>query len=143
MDNHTRESLAIRVGQRIRGIKVVEELERVALEHGWPQRIQVDNGPEFISKDLDLWAYWNRVKLDFSRPGKPTDNAFIESFNARFRLGQGLRFGLLVWLLWAVPIFLIDYATMPIPLGLTGAQIGLELIDMLILGLAAAGIYRE
>ena len=58
-------------------------------------------------------------------------------------LGQGLRFGLLVWLIWAVPIFLIDYATMPIPLGLTGTQIGLELIDMLILGVTAAGIYRD
>ena len=58
-------------------------------------------------------------------------------------LGQGLRFGLLVWLLWAVPIFLIDYATLPVPLGLVGMQIGLELIDMLVLGMAAAGIYRE
>jgi hypothetical protein len=58
-------------------------------------------------------------------------------------LGQGLRYGLLVWLIWAVPIFLIDYATMPVPFGLTGMQIGLELVDMLILGLTAAGIYRE
>ena len=47
--------------------------------------IQVDNGPEFISKSLDWWAYWNKVKLDFSRPGKPTDNAVIESFNGRLR----------------------------------------------------------
>ena len=47
--------------------------------------IQVDNGPEFISKSLDWWAYWNQVKLDFSRPGKPTDNAVIESFNGRLR----------------------------------------------------------
>jgi len=86
VDNHTRESLAIYVNQRIRGIKVVEVLEKVVLEHGMPERIQVDNGPEFISKDVDLWAYWNKVKLDFSRPGKPTDNAYIESFNARFRL---------------------------------------------------------
>ena len=61
-------------------------LEGVVDEHGLPKAIRVDNGPEFISKDLDLWAYWNKVKLDFSRPGKPTDNAFIESFNARFRL---------------------------------------------------------
>jgi putative transposase len=45
----------------------------------------VDNGPEFISKEVDLWAYSNGVKLDFSRPGKPTDNTFIESFNGRFR----------------------------------------------------------
>ncbi len=43
------------------------------------------NGPEFISKDLDRWAYWNHVELDFSRPGKPTDNALIEAFNSRFR----------------------------------------------------------
>ena len=57
-------------------------------------------------------------------------------------LGQGLRFGLLVWLIWAVPIFLIDYATMPVPAGLIGMQIGLELVDMLILGTTAAGIYR-
>lgn len=86
VDNHTRESLAINVAPRIRGMEVAEVLERVSKEHGKPQRIQVDNGPEFISKDVDLWAYWNHVKLDFSRPGKPTDNAYIESFNARFRL---------------------------------------------------------
>jgi len=45
----------------------------------------VDNGPEFISRELDLWAYAREVQLDFSRPGKPTDNGFIESFNSRFR----------------------------------------------------------
>ncbi|MCC9169222.1 integrase core domain-containing protein, partial [Pontibacter harenae] len=50
-----------------------------------PKRIQVDNGSEFISKALDKWAYDNKVTLDFSRPGKPTDNAFIESFNGSFR----------------------------------------------------------
>ena len=45
----------------------------------------MDNGPEFITKSLDWWAYFNKEKLDFSRPGKPTDNAFIESFNGKFR----------------------------------------------------------
>ena len=85
VDNHTRESLTLHVGQRIGGMDVVQKLEHVADEHGLPKAIRVDNGPEFISKDLDMWAYWNKVKLDFSRPGKPTDNAFIESFNARFR----------------------------------------------------------
>ncbi len=86
VDNHTRESLAIHTAQRIRGSEVVQVLECVVKEHGKPQTIQVDNGPEFVSKDVDLWAYWNHVKLDFSRPGKPGDNAYIESFNARFRL---------------------------------------------------------
>ena len=85
VDNHTRESLATRVGQRLRGLDVVRELEGIAASAGRPKVIRVDNGPEFISKDLDLWAYWNKVKLDFIRPGKPTDNAFIESFNGRLR----------------------------------------------------------
>ena len=52
---------------------------------GYPKTIRVDQGSEFVSRDLDLWAYANNVTLDFSRPGKPTDNAFIESFNGRFR----------------------------------------------------------
>ncbi len=52
---------------------------------GGPFAFRVDNGPEFISKALDQWACWNKVTLDFSRPGKPTDNAFIESFNGRLR----------------------------------------------------------
>ncbi len=85
VDNCTREALALYTAQRIKGIDVVAVLEQVAKEHGLPEAIQVDNGPEFISKDVDLWAYWNKVKLEFSRPGKPTDNATIESFNARFR----------------------------------------------------------
>jgi transposase InsO family protein len=50
-----------------------------------PKQIQVDNGSEFVSKALDKWAYEKKVTLDFSRPGKPTDNPFIESFNGRFR----------------------------------------------------------
>ena len=61
-------------------------LEDVSAHRGHPKSIRVDNGPEFISKSLDWWAYFNKVKLDFSRPGKPTDNAFIESFNGKFRI---------------------------------------------------------
>ena len=56
------------------GDEVVRVLEGVASQRGKPQTIRVDNGPEFISRSLDLWAYFNGVKLDFSRPGKPTDN---------------------------------------------------------------------
>lgn len=85
VDNHTRESLALYPSQRIRGIEVAEVLEEVTKQKGFPKRIEVDNGPEFISKDLDRWAYWNKVELDFSRPGKPSDNALIEAFNSRFR----------------------------------------------------------
>jgi putative transposase len=60
-------------------------LERVCKEMGYPSAIRVDQGSEFVSRDLDLWAHQNHVTLDFSRPGKPTDNAFIEAFNRRLR----------------------------------------------------------
>ena len=64
---------------------VVLTLERVCGLVGYPKTIRVDQGSEFISRDLDLWAYTNNVILDFSRPGKPTDNAFIEAFNSKLR----------------------------------------------------------
>ena len=86
VDNFTRESLAIRVGQRLTGDDVVAALEEVRKRRGAvPGSIRVDNGPEVVGKSLDWWAYFNQVTLDFSRPGKPTDNAFIESFNGRLR----------------------------------------------------------
>lgn len=68
-----------------RGGDVVETLDRACRRAGYPKTIRVDQGSEFISRDLDLWAYQRGVELDFSRPGKPTDNAFIESFNGKFR----------------------------------------------------------
>lgn len=64
---------------------VVRTLEQVCPKIGYPKTIRVDQGSEFISRDLDLWAYTKGVTLDFSRPGKPTDNAYIEAFNGRFR----------------------------------------------------------
>lgn len=68
-----------------RGEDVVATLDRICRRMGYPATIRVDQGSEFISRDLDLWAYQRNVTLDFSRPGKPTDNAFIEAFNGRFR----------------------------------------------------------
>lgn len=85
VDNFTRECLAIEVDQRLSGEHVVGVLMDLQIARGLPAAIRVDNGPEFISKALDRWAYENDVTLDFSRPGKPTDNAFIESFNGRLR----------------------------------------------------------
>ena len=85
VDKLTRLSPAIDVRLSYRGADVVQTLERVASVYGRPKRIRVDNGPEFISKELDLWAWLHGVELDFSRPGKPTDNAFAESFNGKFR----------------------------------------------------------
>lgn len=85
VDNYTRESLAIDVGQSLKGEDVVNTLNRIAAHRGLPATIKVDNGSEFISKAMDRWAYERGVELDFSRPGKPTDNAKVESFNGRFR----------------------------------------------------------
>lgn len=86
IDNFSRKCVAIEVGQSLKGNDVVNTLERLHVLYGIrPQRIKVDNGPEFISKELDRWAYENKVVLDFSRPGRPTDNPFIESFNGSFR----------------------------------------------------------
>lgn len=64
---------------------VVHRLEQICAVVGYPKTIRIDQGTEFVSRDLDLWAYTHGVTLDFSRPGKPTDNAFIEAFNGRLR----------------------------------------------------------
>jgi putative transposase len=86
VDNYSRKCHATEVGQSLKGMDVVRIMNQIRHECGrLPQRIQVDNGSEFISKDFDRWAYENGVTLDYSRPGKPTDNPFIESFNGSFR----------------------------------------------------------
>jgi putative transposase len=85
VDMFSRFSPATEVRFNFRGADVVEVLERVCRQVGFPMAIRVDQGSEFVSRDLDLWAYQRDVTLDFSRPGKPTDNAFIESFNGKFR----------------------------------------------------------
>jgi putative transposase len=85
LDLYTRECLDITVGRGLTGHDVVRALEGLRFDRGLPQRIYCDNGSEFVSAAMDLWAYTNKVILDFSRRGKPTDNATIESFNGRFR----------------------------------------------------------
>ena len=85
VDNFSRECLAIEVGQSITGQNVAAVMDRLVQDRGVPDRIQCDNGSEFISRVLDKWAYENGVIIDFSRPGKPMDNAIIESFNGSFR----------------------------------------------------------
>ena len=85
VDTFTRLSPTIDERQNYRGSDVVETLERIAVEIGYPKTIRLDNGPEFVSKEFDLWVFVKGMTLDFSRPGKPTDNAFIESLNGKFR----------------------------------------------------------
>lgn len=85
VDNFSRETLAITVDYALKGHGVVGAVAMIGPIRGLPRRGQVDNGSEFISKSLDKWAYENSVELGFSKPGKPTYNPFIESFNGRFR----------------------------------------------------------
>jgi putative transposase len=85
MDVYSRECLNIYADNKITGDTVVDILDSISYHRGQPERIRVDNGPEFISRALDNWAYENNIKLEFSRPGKPVDNAFIESFNGSLR----------------------------------------------------------
>lgn len=81
VDVLTRKSFAIEVGPRLRSEDVVRVLTKVAEVRGEPKRIYCDNGSEFQSRLVDLWAYSRKVQMEFSRPGKPTDDAHIESFN--------------------------------------------------------------
>ena len=85
VDCHTREALSIVARVNFRAFQVVEVLDELVRVRGRPKSLRVDNGPEFAGRMLDQWAYLKGVELDFSRPGKPTDNAYIEAFKARLR----------------------------------------------------------
>ena len=85
VDDFTRECLAIEVDTSLPGLRVARVLDCLVADRGRPQSIVVDNGPEFIGKVLDGRAYRHEVHLDFIRPGKPNENAFIESFNGKMR----------------------------------------------------------
>ena len=73
--------LAVEPRFSFKAVNVVEVLSKPVKTRGAARAIRCDNGPEFVSRILDQWAYWNKVELDFSRPGRPTDNAFIGSFS--------------------------------------------------------------
>jgi putative transposase len=85
VDDFTRECVAIEVDRSLPGLRVTRVLNRLAGTIGLPQTIVVDNGPEFAGRTLDAWAYAHGVTLRFIRPGKPIENAYVESFNGKFR----------------------------------------------------------
>src|SRR5262245_7536351 len=85
VDVHTHEALVAEVDSSLPASRVIRSLEIAALERGYPERITIDNGPEFRSAALDAWAYERRVTLEFIQPGKPTQNPVIESYNGRMR----------------------------------------------------------
>src|SRR5919107_1476212 len=85
VDTYTRECLAIEVDRSLPGARVTRVLEQLIERLGRPELVVVDNGPEFAGRVMDAWAYRHGVTLRFSDPGKPIQNAYIESFNGKFR----------------------------------------------------------
>jgi len=85
IDKWHRQCVALQADFSLTGQSVVDAMNAIALSRQLPYAITVDHGTEFTSKALDEWCYLRGVKLDFIRPGKPTENAFIESFNGRLR----------------------------------------------------------
>ncbi len=85
VDDYSRKCHRTEVDTSINGVRVARTLNEIALVEGLPESITIDNGPEFIGKALDAWAYQRGVKLNFIRPGKPVENAYIESFNGKLR----------------------------------------------------------
>ena len=84
-DTFTRQCLGQEVDTSLSGQRATRLLDRAVAQYGLPAELQMDNGTEFRSKAMDLWAYENKLKLVFIEPGKPTQNGHIESFNGRFR----------------------------------------------------------
>jgi len=85
VDDYSRECPAIEVDTSLGGCRVVDVLEKLAETRGLPEAVTMDNGPEFVGRALDEWAYRKGVKLNFIRPGKPVENAFAESFIGKLR----------------------------------------------------------
>jgi putative transposase len=85
VDDYTRECLWIEVDRSLSGHRVTRVLDNLIELRGKPQSLVMDNGPEFAGLTLDRWAYREQVQLNFIQPGKPTQNAYVESFNGKFR----------------------------------------------------------
>ena len=85
LDEHTRECLAIEVDRKLNSRNVMDVLSQLFIEHGTPQYIRSDNGPEFIAKQLRWWLKRNKINTLFIEPGSPWENGYIESFNGKLR----------------------------------------------------------
>ena len=85
VDDYTRECLALETDTSLSGRRVARVLEQLRESRGLPERLLTDNGPEFTSRALDAWAYARGVTLQFIEPGKPVQNAYVESFNGKLR----------------------------------------------------------
>lgn len=85
LDDFSREILAVEVDTNLPAARIIRVLERIAAWRGYPVKLRMDNGPEFISVQLAAWAEKHGVELEFIQPGKPTQNSYVERFNRTFR----------------------------------------------------------
>ena len=85
MDDGSREALAIEVDTSLSSKRAIRVLDRIIEERGMPESIRTDNGPEFTSKDMELWAKERGIHLQFIQPGRPMQNGYIERFNRLYR----------------------------------------------------------
>ena len=85
VDDFNREALAIEVDLSLPSLRVTRVLERIATWRGYPKKMRMDNGPEFISVTLASWAEEHKIELEFIQPGKPTQNSYVERFNRTYR----------------------------------------------------------
>lgn len=85
VDDFNREALAIEIDLNLPAARVIRVLERVVSWRGYPQKLRMDNGPEFISSALAEWAEHHGIHLEFIQPGKPTQNSYVERFNRTYR----------------------------------------------------------
>lgn len=85
IDDFNRQALAIEIDASLPALRIVRVLEQIAAVRGYPQRVRVDNGPEFTSKCFAQWAELHQVYIDFIQPGRPAQNAYIERFNRTYR----------------------------------------------------------
>lgn len=85
VDDFNRELLGIAIDLNIPSMRVIRELDQIAETRGYPKKLRLDNGPEFISIKMAEWASEHNVELEFIQPGKPTQNSYIERFNRTYR----------------------------------------------------------
>ncbi|GAA6152206.1 hypothetical protein NBRC116587_16250 [Pseudoteredinibacter isoporae] len=85
VDDFNREALAIEIDLNLPAPRVIRVLERTVAWRGYPNKLRMDNGPEFISTALAEWAEDHGVELEFIKPGKPTQNSYVERFNRTYR----------------------------------------------------------
>lgn len=85
LDDFSREILAVEVDTNLPAARIIRVLDRIAAWRGYPAKLRMDNGPEFISVQLAGWAEQHDVELEFIQPGKPTQNSYVERFNRTFR----------------------------------------------------------